>query len=344
MARGRVSEVRVPGREPRVHVNVDFYPVLGRLRDYLLRSRDKRRARALANESYYGQLAREADNALDKPILADRAPVPGLDFTLVKAKCDGIEIPPFALSEPDAAGAAVVNRARQLMFAGLTDLALTELRWGARQHPGNVGALLFVMAGIHAGRENHDAAIGSLRRAFPDYGSRPLSALPPEIWEILFPVRHWETIREQSAKADMEPALILAVIRQESAFNEKARSRANARGLMQILPSTGRILARKAGISHYDTRKLYQAKTNIALGTRFLSSLLRQYGKSELALAAYNAGDSRVDRWMKEWGNLDMAEFIEQIPFSETRGYVKQVLSNRVRYGLLTSSGMPAAR
>jgi soluble lytic murein transglycosylase len=135
----------------------------------------------------------------------------------------------------------------------------------------------------------------------------------------------------------------LAVIRQESAFEENARSRANARGLMQILPSTGRNLARQARVTRFNAKKLYQADTNITLGTRFLASLLQQYGKSELALAAYNAGDSRVDRWLKEWGNLDMAEFVEQIPFSETRAYVKQVLNNKVRYSSLTSSGMPAS-
>jgi len=68
---------------------------------------------------------------------------------------------------------------------------------------------------------------------------------------------------------------------------------------------------------------------------------LKQLEKPELALAAYNAGKSRVDRWLEEWGDLDMAEFVEQIPFSETRGYVKQVLSNQARYALLTSSAQP---
>ena len=183
-----------------------------------------------------------------------------------------------------------------------------------------------------------------MRKAFPDYNARPVASLPIEIWDILFPVRHWEAISEQAARVKIDSNLVLAVIRQESAFNEKARSKANARGLMQILPSTGRKLAKQARITRYNAKKLYQAETNIALGTRYLASLLQQYGKSELALAAYNAGDSRVDRWLKEWGNLDMAEFVEQIPFSETRAYVKQVLNNRVRYGLLTSSRMSESR
>jgi soluble lytic murein transglycosylase len=89
---------------------------------------------------------------------------------------------------------------------------------------------------------------------------------------------------------------------------------------------------------------LYQAETNIILGTRYFAARLQQYGKAELALAAYNAGDSRVDRWLQESGNLDMVEFVEQIPFAETRGYVKQVLSNKARYDLLTASSAPAIR
>ena len=132
--------------------------------------------------------------------------------------------------------------------------------------------------------------------------------------------------------------LALGLIRQESAFNENARSKANARGLMQILPSTGRKVARQIKITRYNSQKLFQAETNIILGTRYFAFFLQQYGKPELALAAYNAGDSRVKRWLKEWGDLDMAEFVEQIPFAETRGYVKQVLSNRARYDVLTSS------
>jgi len=122
---------------------------------------------------------------------------------------------------------------------------------------------------------------------------------------------------------------------------ENARSKANAMGLMQIMPSTGRILARKARTTRFSTKKLLQAETNIILGTRFLAFLLKTYEKPELALAAYNAGDTRVDRWLKEFGNKDMAEFVEQIPFSETRGYVKQVLTNRAHYTRLTS---PAPR
>jgi len=298
-----------------------------------------RKARALANESYYGQLAREAETALEKRAAAGRAAVPGIDFSQVIAKCDAIQLPRPGMSGPDAAVSQVIARAWQLITAGMQDLALTELRWGRNQYPKADEPLCYAIARIYHDKRDHYAAISTLRKAFPDYLLRPPESLPREIWNIFFPVRHWEIISRQSEKLQIDRNLVLGLIRQESSFNESARSKANARGLMQILPSTGRMLARQSPrIPRYSAQKLYQPETNITLGTRFLSSLLRQLGKPELALAAYNAGKSRVDRWLEEWDDLDMAEFVEQIPFSETRGYVKQVLSNRARYGLLTSS------
>jgi soluble lytic murein transglycosylase-like protein/TolA-binding protein len=313
-----------------------------------------RRTRALANESFYGERAREAEISLqkeqqastsgDRPFPAGPGSVKEIDFNQVIAICDGIELQPLTMAEPDSTGAHVIERARQLMAVGFADLALTELRWGTRQYPQDNDSLCYIMARIYASKQDYDAAIACLRKAFPDYNARPLASLPIEIWDILFPIRHWEAISEQAAKVKIDSNLVLAVIRQESAFDEKARSKANARGLMQILPSTGRKLAKQARITRYNAGKLYQAETNIALGTRYLASLLQEYERSELALAAYNAGDSRVDRWLKEWGHLNMAEFVEQIPFSETRGYVRQVLNNQVRYGLLTSSRMSEIR
>jgi soluble lytic murein transglycosylase len=297
------------------------------------------RARALGNDSYYGLRAREAEAAVEKTAKAPRFSIPGIDSDQVVAACDGIRLSASELTEPDPSTIQLIQRARLLVAAGFTDFALTELQWGRSQYPENDDALCYVMSRIYTDGEDYDAAISSMRKAFPDYLNYPPASLPEEVWEILFPVRHWKIISEQSAKHEVDPNLVLGLIRQESAFNEKARSRANARGLMQILPSNGRILARRARIKRYSLKKLYQAETNIILGTMYFASALQRFEKPELALAAYNAGNSRVERWLKEWGDLDMAEFVEQIPFAETRGYIKQVLSNRARYDALTSSG-----
>ncbi len=297
-----------------------------------------RRVRMLANDSYYGLRGSEAEISVEKSGGISRVAVPGINFDEVTATCDGIQLPSLRFNEPGPTAMQTIRRARQLVAAGFPDLALTELRWSRSQYPEDEAALSYVMSRIQTDEEDYDAAISSLRKPFADYINRPQESLPEEIWQTLFPTPHWKTISQQAAKLDIDPNLVLGLIRQESAFNEQARSKANARGLMQLLPSNGRKLAKQARVPRYNLKKLYQADTNIILGTRYFATFVHQYGKPELALAAYNAGDSRVKRWMKEWGEVDMAEFVEQIPFAETRGYVKQVLSNRARYSVLTSS------
>jgi soluble lytic murein transglycosylase len=298
-----------------------------------------RRAQALANDSYYGMRAKEAEAAVEKTAAAPGTSVRGIDFNQVVATCDGIRLSSSELTEPGAAAMRVIQRARLLVAAGFPDFALIELRWGRSRYPENDNVLGYVMSRIYVDSQDYYNAISSLRGAFPDYINYPPASLPPEVWEILFPVVHWKIIAEQAAKQEVDPNLVLGLIRQESAFNQKARSKANARGLMQILPSNGRILAKQARITRYSLKKLYEAETNIILGTMYFASVLGKFEKPELALAAYNAGNSRVERWLQEWGDLDMAEFVEQVPFAETRGYIKQVLSNRARYDALTSSG-----
>jgi len=302
------------------------------------------RAQALANQSYYGQRARESAARLKDPADSRTASIPGIDFNQVIQICNGIQHPPVSLPEPGADAAWIVDRARALVAADLPEFAISELRWGSRRFPQEDAALGYLKSQIHASMEDYAEAIACLRKIFPDYVARPAVSLPDDVWQLLYPIPYWKAVSSQASRTQIDPSLILAVIRQESGFEVKARSRANARGLMQILPSTGRKLARQAKVPRYNAAKLYDAETNITLGTRFLASLLSQYGDTEPALAAYNAGNSRVDRWLNEYGREDMAEFVERIPFSETRNYVKQVLSNKARYDLLTPPAATAAR
>jgi soluble lytic murein transglycosylase len=295
------------------------------------------RTQILANNSYYGQCAHEAEAALEKTDASGtKAEVP-IDFGKVMQFCEQIRLSAIFFTEPAGAALRTIERARELQGAGLTDLALSELQWGLRRNPEYDDSFYYLMSQIHGAGEDHNESIASLRKAFPDYNSRPAADLPEEIWRSLYPVRYWEVISAQAAKTSLNPAFILSLIRQESGFEVKARSKANALGLMQIIPSTGKKLAKNASIGRFTANKLYQAEINITLGVKYLASLMKQYGREELALAAYNAGNTRVDRWLKEFGNVDMVEFVERIPFSETRGYVKQVLSNKSHYNLLAS-------
>jgi soluble lytic murein transglycosylase len=295
-----------------------------------------RRAAALSNNGYYGRLAAQAGGASSKTETG-RQVVTGLDLALVAQTVSAIQPSDAAIPPPTPAAAQVIERAYQLAFAGLADLAQTELRWGIRQYP-QEKALSYVSSRLYAAKNEYDMVFTTLRRAFPDYDVRAVEELPTAVWQMLFPFEHWSVVKAQAQKNNIDPGLVLGLIRQESAFNENARSRANARGLMQLLPSTGRALARQSGVRYTPTR-LYRAETNILLGIQHLGFLLRQYGgREELALAAYNAGDSRVEQWMGKFGNVDMAEFVERIPFAETRGYVKQVLTNKSYYSILKPS------
>lgn len=297
-----------------------------------------RRIQTLANNSYYGQRAQEALAALKSDTRISDS-VPGtVDFAQVSRMLDVIRPESENIPQPSPGILRAIERARQLLAAGVPDLALAELDHPVAGRGGDDKILCYALARVFQSKYDFLNAILTLRRAFPDYNILPSSYLPEEVWSQFFPVRYLNLVNKHAARNRMDPNLILAVIRQESAFNESARSRANARGLMQVLPTTGRFLARQAGIAPYTITKLHEPETNIALGTTYLAERLQRYGgRIELALAAYNAGDNRVDRWLQEFGNVDMVEFVERIPFSETRSYVKQVLSNRIHYQLHTA-------
>jgi soluble lytic murein transglycosylase len=156
---------------------------------------------------------------------------------------------------------------------------------------------------------------------------------------VIYPLQYWEGIRRYATAHDLDPYLVAALIGQESTFDPAIRSAANAWGLMQVIPSTGRRLARALGIRRFRTAMLTQPDTNIRLGTLYFSRLVDQFGAVHLALASYNAGESRVVRWIAERPGLERDEFIDDIPFPETQNYVKRVLGTAEDYRALYGSG-----
>jgi soluble lytic murein transglycosylase len=173
----------------------------------------------------------------------------------------------------------------------------------------------------------------SLKRALPYAASASVKSIPLAYWRILFPEPYWETIKAESAKNSLDPYLVASLIRQESEFNPSAVSPASAYGLMQLLPSVGKSLAREEGMSGFQTFQLLDPATNIRLGTRYLRKTLDHFGGvTEYALAAYNAGDSRVTDWQSAGPYQGIDEFVESIPFTETREYVQAILRNIETY------------
>ena len=170
-------------------------------------------------------------------------------------------------------------------------------------------------------------AISLARRAL-ELGAAP----DAHLYRLVYPVTHDDVIAAESALRGVNPALVSAVIRQESNFTPHATSVAGARGLMQVMPSVGTSLAKSAGFTDWDTILLYQPDVNVQLGVRHLSASLARYSSAAFALAAYNAGDSRVRRWMAKRGGSDSELFVERIPYVETRDYVRIVLRNAEFY------------
>ncbi len=160
-----------------------------------------------------------------------------------------------------------------------------------------------------------------------------VETLNPLSLTYLYPTQYLD--RLQKVSSDFDPIIALSLIRQESAFNERARSHVGARGLMQIMPNTGKRFHRSLR-----THQLYNPKVNIKIGTKYLKKLLNRYDDNLVyTLAAYNAGESRVKRWKRDLFNDDsILENIEKIPFLETRKYVKLIFRNIFFYKLLNKN------
>jgi soluble lytic murein transglycosylase len=148
-----------------------------------------------------------------------------------------------------------------------------------------------------------------------------------------YPLAYWDSVQEKTQERGIDPYLVLAVIRQESLFNARARSPAAALGLMQLIPPTAARVAKQIGLPAPSQEKLFEPELNLTLGTQYLKDLLERYANNWFkAVAAYNAGEAAVDRWEKEIVTDDIEEFVERIPYVETRGYVKLVLRNHRIY------------
>ena len=236
----------------------------------------------------------------------------------------------FQNTEPPADDVRV-EKSKLLQNGGLTDLAVRELR--AAANGDGVGWANSEIARLYEDNGQYYRALQTLKRAIPSYYAFDISALPRPYWEGLFPRPYWTDLKRYASSNQLDPFLVASLIRQESEFNPGAVSRADALGLMQLLPGTGRKVAREMRIRHFATAQLLTPNTNMELGTRYFRRLLDQFdGRLEYALAAYNAGADRVNGWLNQGKFRDPQEFVESIPFTETREYVQAILRNASVY------------
>jgi len=191
------------------------------------------------------------------------------------------------------------------------------------------------IAQIYRSDEDNVRALNTLRRSFPDYSQMKPEEMTREQWDVFYPLKYWDIIVQESKNRSLDPYQVAGLIRQETIFTTRARSSANAYGLMQVLVPTGRLTARKYGLGREVTAEsLYEPRLNIQLGTAYFRDQIDKYGRIEYVAAAYNAGPGRVVQW-KASLPLEIDEFAEAVPFKETRGYIQGVVRNWLQYSRL---------
>jgi len=239
--------------------------------------------------------------------------------------------------DPDLTGDLPENdihliKARMLANAALNEYIAPEIsssptstEWGA-----------LAQAEIYVSYGEVTRALQSMKRSSIPFFTLPMDQVPAIYWQLLFPQPYWKELVADSGANNLDPYLVAALIRQESEFNPAAISPANAYGLMQLLPSVGKSLAKKRGIKGFSTSQLLDPTINLELGAINLKQAIDRYaGQVEYALAAYNAGDTPVRQWLASNDYKDVPEFVESIPYSETREYVQAILRNREMYRAL---------
>jgi soluble lytic murein transglycosylase len=236
---------------------------------------------------------------------------------------------------PETATANELERAEnaeELTLVGLFDLAIAELQ-EAKKTAQESPKVNFALAKHYRQRGDNVNALLTLAKSYPDYSQMFPEELSREEWDIFYPLTNWQDIKYWAKARNLDSYTVAGLIRQESVFNPRAKSHADAYGLMQLLIPTARATARKHGSATTNIygETLFQPALNIELGTAYMRDQFDKFGRLEFVAVAYNAGPGRVPQWQATLP-YEMDEFVEAIPFRETRGYVQGVIRNSAQY------------
>lgn len=276
--------------------------------------------------NWYGHLAQQRIAAMSCPAGAQ------LDPTVQRAVANLKTV----TVAPETAGPLEIARAEkseELGTIGLFDWSLDELNEARKKAP-NSPKINLSLARYHRAKGDNVNALLALARSYPDYSQMFPEEMGREEWEIFYPLIHWGDIKRWSAERSLDPYQVAGLIRQESVFNPRAKSGANAYGLMQLILPTAQTMARKyvtTTSSITPATLMNDPALNIELGTAYMKDQLTKYGRIEYMAVAYNAGPGRVPQWRATLP-LEMDEFVEAIPFRETKGYVQGVIRNAAQY------------
>ena len=296
------------------------------------------RAAAAAPESYYGLRAQEQLNGTLS--MASLLPSSGtawltLSQNEVQERADwfaALNTTPERVAREVGASAAL-QRADALLELGLRTEAGWEIDGAVEQYAQNRDVAH--MSTVADWAQTHDLPQLTLRIGKQMRDLVGLSALPRALQKQVYPAAWGDLVAEQAAAYAVDPLLVLAIMRQESSFDPRAQSNAQAMGLTQIVPSTARNIASRLGRDDFVLRDLFKPQTSLQFGTWFMSQLLGDYkGRIFPSLAAYNAGGGTVARWLRRFGD-DPDLLVEQIPLNETQTYLRIVYDNYWHYQAL---------
>jgi soluble lytic murein transglycosylase len=235
--------------------------------------------------------------------------------------------PPLPPVDQPLTAKAKEYEARARALSDIAFDASAELEYRAAYAAARVPRLLIDAAGAAIAGGHYAVGITAMRQVFPQLEARRLPDIPNEAWRTAFPLPYESSLRSAAAGNNLDPMFMAGLIRQESAFESNAVSHQGAMGLMQVMPGTASKLARQLRV-RYARASLTDPGYNLKLGARYLADLLQVFGTHEAVLAAYNAGEDRVVQWTAGQNYLETAEFVESIPFTETRDYVQIVIRN----------------
>jgi soluble lytic murein transglycosylase len=228
----------------------------------------------------------------------------------------------------DDPGFARVDLLRRL---GLVEFAWQELEDVVQRSVGDP-VRLYALSSAYVKEERYHLALRIVRRHFASLATTGHPTVPRAFWEIVYPFGWRSEVGEAARRAGLDPFLVAAVVREESSYYPRAVSRAGARGLMQLMPATAQPMAEHRGLAFREGQLLDEPDANLEIGASFLAGLLREFGDPRVALAAYNAGPRRAREWWKARRTDDVEAWVEQIPFDETRQYVKRVMLSWEEY------------
>lgn len=226
---------------------------------------------------------------------------------------------------------ALAEKSEELSTIGLFDWSIDELN-EAKKTAQNSPKINLALAKHYRLKSDNVNALLALAKSYPDYSQMFPEEMGREEWDIFYPHTAWDQISAWAKNRNLDIYQVAGLIRQESVFNPRAKSGAQAYGLMQLLIPTAKLVARKYGTTATITgESLFLPALNIELGTGYMRDQLDKFGHLEYMAVAYNAGPGRVPQWRSTLP-AEMDEFVEAIPFKETKGYVQGVIRNSAQY------------